>query len=273
MKIIGWDIGGAHIKAAKIDFKKKSLKTKQIYSPVWKNINNLKKSISYIKKKLGNCDYHVITMTAELSDIFHDRKSGVKHIVKISSEVLENYKFFFYSKKGILEKKKTFKETLNLESMNWHATASYISNFFSNCILVDIGSTTTDIIPIKNKKIICKGKNDYERLKFNELIYMGVLRTPITAIKKNENLINENFSNLSDVYRIINKIPKKFDLLPTQDNESKNIHNSARRVARVFGKDYKKNEFLKWKKIAYEIENEQINILKKFVEKIKKKTF
>ena len=54
--------------------------------------------------------------------------------------------------------------------MNWHATASYISNFFSNCILVDIGSTTTDIIPIKNKKIICKGKNDYERLKFNELI-------------------------------------------------------------------------------------------------------
>ena len=48
MKIIGWDIGGAHIKAAKIDFKKKSLKTKQIYSPVWKNINNLKKSISYI---------------------------------------------------------------------------------------------------------------------------------------------------------------------------------------------------------------------------------
>ena len=52
MKIIGWDIGGAHIKAAKIDFKKKSLKTKQIYSPVWKNINNLKKSISYIKKKI-----------------------------------------------------------------------------------------------------------------------------------------------------------------------------------------------------------------------------
>ena len=40
-------------------------------------------------------------MTAELSDIFHDRKSGVKHIVKISSEVLENDKVFFYSKKGI----------------------------------------------------------------------------------------------------------------------------------------------------------------------------
>ena len=45
MKIIGWDIGGAHIKAAKIDFKKKESETKQIYSPIWKNTNNLKKSI------------------------------------------------------------------------------------------------------------------------------------------------------------------------------------------------------------------------------------
>ena len=43
MKIIGWDIGGAHIKAAKIDFKKKESETKQIYSPIWKNTNNLKK--------------------------------------------------------------------------------------------------------------------------------------------------------------------------------------------------------------------------------------
>ena len=58
MKIIGWDIGGAHIKAAKIDFKKKSLKTKQIYSPVWKNINNLKyiKSLRPATKRLSYLD-------------------------------------------------------------------------------------------------------------------------------------------------------------------------------------------------------------------------
>ena len=51
MKIIGWDIGGAHIKAAKIDFQKKILKTEQIYSPIWKNVNYLIKSIKSIKKK------------------------------------------------------------------------------------------------------------------------------------------------------------------------------------------------------------------------------
>ena len=66
--------------------------------------------------------------------------------------------------------------------MNWHATASFISNFFPNCILVYIGSTTTDIIPIKNKEIISKGVSDYQRLKSNELVYLGVLRTPIQAV-------------------------------------------------------------------------------------------
>ena len=82
--------------------------------------------------------------------------------------------------------------------------------FFPNCILVDIGSTTTDIIPIKNKEIISKGVTDYQRLKSNELIYLGVLRTPIQAVEKKKNLINENFANLSDVYRVLNKIPNDF---------------------------------------------------------------
>ena len=273
MKIIGWDIGGAHIKAAKIDFNKKTSKTKQIYSPIWKNLNYLKKSIKLIKKKLGKTNYHAITMTAELSDIFPDRKKGVNHVVNLSSKILGEKNIFFYSKKSFLIKKLAIKKPFELNSMNWHATASFISNFFPNCILVDIGSTTTDIIPIKNKKIISKGVSDYQRLKSNELIYLGVLRTPIQAVERKKNLINENFANLSDVYRVLNKIPSTFDLLPTLDRKTKNKHDSARRIARIFGKDYKKNHFLKWKKIAYQIEGEHLKILKSVIKKIEKKNF
>ena len=182
MKIIGWDIGGAHIKAAKIDFKKKESETKQIYSPIWKNTNNLKKSIKLIKKKLGKCNYHPITMSPELSDIFLERSDGVKYIVNLSSKILGDKKIFFYSKKNFVRKEIALKNTSILNSMNWHATANFISRFFPNCILVDIGSTTTDIIPIKNQKIISKGSNDYQRLKSNELIYLGVLRSPIHAV-------------------------------------------------------------------------------------------
>ena len=273
MKIIGWDIGGAHIKAAKIDFKKKTSKTKQLYSPIWKNVNYLKKSIKLIKKKLGKTNYHAITMTAELSDIFPDRKNGVKHIINLSSKILGEKNIFFYSKKNFLKKKLAIKKPFELNSMNWHATASFVSNFFPNCILVDIGSTTSDIIPIKNKEIISKGVSDYQRLKSNELIYLGVLRTPIQAVERKKNLINENFANLSDVYRVLNKIPSTFDLLPTLDSKTKNKHDSARRIARIFGKDYKKNHFLKWKKIAYQIEGEHLKILKSVIKKIEKKNF
>ena len=273
MKIIGWDIGGAHIKAAKIDFNKKTSKTKQIYSPIWKNLNYLKKSIKLIKKKLGKTNYHAITMTAELSDIFPDRKKGVNHVVNLSSKILGEKNIFFYSKKSFLIKKLAIKKPFELNSMNWHATASFISNFFPNCILVDIGSTTSDIIPIKNKEIISKDVSDYQRLKSNELIYLGVLRTPIQAVEKKKNLINENFANLSDVYRVLNKIPSTFDLLPTLDSKTKNKHDSARRIARIFGKDYKKTHFLKWKKTASQIEKKQKKILKKSINKIKKRNF
>ena len=271
MKIIGWDIGGAHIKAVKIDLQKKTSKTEQIYSPIWKNINNLKKSIKLIKNKLGKTNYHAITMTAELSDIFSDRVNGVKYIVKLSSKILGEKNIFFYSKKNFLKKKLAIKKTFELNSMNWHATASFISNSFPNCILIDIGSTTTDIIPIKNKRIISKSVNDYQRLKSNELIYLGVLRTPIQAIKKKQNLINENFANLSDVYRILNKIPSSIDLFPTLDNKTKNKHDSARRIARIFGQDYEKKHFLKWKKTAHKIEREHLKILNMTIKKIEKK--
>ena len=78
---------------------------------------------------------------------------------------------------------------------------------------------------------------------------------------------------MSDVYRVLNKIPHAVDLLPTLDNKTKNKHDSARRIARIFGKDYKKKHFLKWKKTAYQIEDEHLKILKSVIKKIEKKNF
>ena len=274
MRIIGWDIGGAHVKAIKIDFEKKSIKSKQIFSPIWKNLSHLETSIKLLKKKLGKCDFHGITMTAELSDIFFNRPFGTKYIINSTSELLQKNKVFFYnSKNGFLKKKKAVKKTSSINSMNWHASANFVSKYIPNCLFVDIGSTTTDIIPIKNGKIISKGMDDSKRLKNNELLYIGSLRTPITAIEKKKNIIYENFSNVADIYRILKRIPKTLDLIPTQDNKKKDIHSSARRLARIFGDDYKKKEFKKWRKISISLEKQQKIILKKNINKMKKKFF
>ena len=273
MIITGWDIGGAHIKVAKINFEKNKIITKQIYSPVWKNINNLYKSIKKVNQKIGHCNYHSITMTAELSDIFLNRKKGTAHIVNLCSKIFGKKKIYFYNKKKFLKKKEALNYSKSLSSLNWHASANLISNYLSNCILVDIGSTTTDIITIKNNKVNTKGKSDCQRLKSKELLYIGVLRTPLFAIERKKNLIFENFSDLSDIYRILKKIPKKFDTTPTNDNKGKDKHSSARRVARVFGDDYKKKKFSKWKNFSIKIKKKQEKILKENINNIKKKNF
>ena len=123
-------------------------------------------------------------MTAELTDIFSNRAAGVKKIVTVSSKLLGEKKTFFYNKKNFIKKNLALKKFDKLGSMNWHSTAKLVSNSFSDCILVDIGSTTTDITPIKKNKILSTGKNDKERLKTKELLCLGVLRTPIHAIEK-----------------------------------------------------------------------------------------
>lgn len=51
-----------------------------------------------------------------------------------------------------------------------------------DCILVDIGSTTTDIIPIRNGSEAARGKYDIERLNTGELVYTGMLRTNVATI-------------------------------------------------------------------------------------------
>ena len=72
---------------------------------------------------------------------------------------------------GCLKKIHEAKENyLEVAGVNWVATAWLVSKFIKNCIVVDIGSTTTDIIPIVDGKMVVKGKTDLERLSNGELV-------------------------------------------------------------------------------------------------------
>ena len=281
MKIVGWDIGGANLKASIINFKNYKIKSNQIYCPIWLNIENLRKSIICIKNNFGHCDYHAVTMTAELVDVFKNKKIGVKKIIELFCKIFPEKKVFFYSKNAnFLKRKDAILNHDNVSSMNWHASATFISKHIKNCMLVDIGSSTTDIVPIKNKEIIVKGFNDSERLSNGELIYFGVLRTPITSVvkkihfkRKKQILIQENFADIADVYRVLNKLPKNMDVISTQDKKPKNPVASARRIARLLAKDYEDEKFKEWKKISIEIESAQKKIILNAIQKIKKKIF
>ena len=51
-----------------------------------------------------------------------------------------------------------------------------------DALFVDIGTTTTDIIPIVGGVVVACGRTDPERLASGELLYTGAVRTPVEAI-------------------------------------------------------------------------------------------
>jgi len=65
---------------------------------------------------------------------------------------------------------------------NWAATARAVALHHPDALLVDIGTTTTDLVPIAGGEVAAIGHTDPERLASGELLYTGVLRTPTEAI-------------------------------------------------------------------------------------------
>ncbi len=180
---IGWDIGGAHLKVANINSDGKIMFVEQHATPLWKGLVTLEKAfISIIKKISIKNKLHSLTMTAELTDIFRDRKEGVNSIVNICHNILGR-NITFYTKDYGLKKININDSDFNqIASSNWHASSYYTAKLVKSGLFIDVGSTTTDIIPFYDHKICARGSNDQTRLRFDELVYTGVIRTPIMAL-------------------------------------------------------------------------------------------
>ena len=215
-------------------------------------------------------------MTAELCDIFPDRLTGAKTVLRECKKI--KFKTFLYSNSEKVFEKFQSKNLENLMSMNWHSIGRYLLKFVNDAIIIDFGSTTTDFICIKNGKIMNKAFNDFSRLLNGEILYTGLIRTPIFAIKKNIkyrsqkiNIIPEYFSNTSDIYRINKKIKREFDIDDETDFSNKNVIGSYKRIARSFGMDYKNKDKLFIKKLSESIMNEQLNMIFENTTKLIKK--
>ncbi|MBU4372961.1 MAG: hypothetical protein KJ714_00675 [Euryarchaeota archaeon] len=167
--ILGIDIGGANTKAASSDGRLVELH----YIPLWKN-TRLPDALLDISRRLKPQKVGVV-ITGELADCFPDKETGISYIVDAVNNAFSNA--YFMDSSGVFTKEKK----RSIAAANWTASALLVGKDYEHCIFVDIGSTTTDIIPIKEGAPHA-GRTDFERLKSNELVYSGVLRTNIAAI-------------------------------------------------------------------------------------------
>ncbi len=240
--VIGWDIGGVHLKAARAD-DGRITKVAQYASPLRTGTERLLQAFTAAQNDMGRADRNVVTMTGELADTFSSRGEGVECLATLAAQELSGVSIYA-GPAGWVRPQEARAHSADVASANWHACAALIARQRKDALFIDLGSTTTDIIPIVGGAVAARGYTDSERLGAGELVYTGLVRGFVmaTAVRAPVRgiwtpLINENFATMADVHRILGTLPAGVDLMATADGREKSVAASRARLARMLGAD------------------------------------
>lgn len=257
MDIFTLDIGGAFIKTSLLPERGRP-RQRVIPFELWKNSGQLAKLL----KSIGPVSRHVktaITMTGELCDCFKNRLEGVRHIVTSAQKAYGTRLTVFGRKLVLYRPEEAIRKHAEVASANWAIVPTWLGYSIKNFLLIDIGSTTTDLTPVRNGKIANRGFCDFDRLANGELIYTGYLRTPLPAVvktlmvgKKKVPVASETFCIMGDVHFVRGKIIKSQYNCPTPDGRAKTGTAALARLARTVLSDRKNLGDAKILKIANE---------------------
>ncbi len=256
-QIIGWDIGGAHVKAALLDGRGEVVDISLRPCPLWKGLEYLRQAVTSVLQQFRHdARCHAITMTGELVDLFENREQGVKSIIEEMRRCLGNEAVSVYAgRQGFLAASTPLsaQNCLDIASMNWLASATLAAQRVGDGLFVDIGSTTTDILLFTDGQVEALGLTDYQRLVSAELVYTGIVRTAVMAVAtealfngRRMGLMAEYFATMADVYRLTGELHEAHDQSDTADGGPKTALASARRLSRMTGYDFNEAEWPLW---------------------------
>ena len=265
--VIGWDIGGVHLKAARAD-SGRIVKAVQIAAPLRGGVDLLAAAFGRAKAELGiagpdgaerqTVKTHVATMTGELADTFSSRAEGVECLAMLAARELAGAPLAIYAgPAGYVAPEAAHQHAGLVASANWHACASFVATLRRDALFIDMGSTTTDVIPIANGAVAARGYTDAERLATGELVYTGLVRSFLMASAERApfkgvwaTLIVENFASMADVHRILGTLPADADMMGTADGRGKTRKASLARLARMIGADTADADDAAWTALA-----------------------
>lgn len=242
--VIGWDIGGVHLKAARAE-SGRIVKAVQLAAPLRAGVERLVDAFGRAKAELGAAQHHVVTMTGELADTFSSRQEGVACLAMLAERELSGAPVSIYAgPAGYVRPDEAGEHAGLVASANWHACASFIAGRCREALFIDMGSTTTDVVPVVDANVAACAYTDAQRLAAGELVYTGLVRGFVMASADRApfkgswtTLINENFANMADVHRILGSLPADADLMATADGREKTREGSRARLARMVGAD------------------------------------
>ena len=110
--------------------------------------------------------------------------------------------------------------------------------------VIDIGSTTVDIIPLRAGRIATPALTDRQRLERGQLVYTGMQRTAIQAIVRQLQvghctcpIVAERFATIDDVNLILGAVPEQPTDRESADGRPRTRDHAMARLARMIGDD------------------------------------
>lgn len=269
MEVIGWDLGGAHLKAAAVGADGRILAVIQEPCPVWQGLASVHDAVRRVVVRLHPPPVcaHALTMTGELADSFLDRAAGVRALIGVMQDQFPGAEMFvFVGHSGFVSiKEVTCADLPSIASANWLASGRWLASRGAEGILVDVGSTTTDLVIVSEHGVQHRGYTDQERMRYDELVYTGVVRTPLMSLATHlpvggewVGVMAELFATTADVYRLTGELAESADQHPTPDRGPKTFAGSCRRLARMAGCDLEAYPDEQWRRVAYYFRERQL---------------
>lgn len=238
MIVLGLDIGGANLKGAT---SAGIAKTEPF--EIWRAPDQLAGRLRSLIARFPPSDRLAITMTAELADCFSTKAEGVARILAAVREAAGATPVAIWETTGTFTSpENAAQRPLSVAAANWQALATWAGRLApqGKALLLDIGSTTTDIIPLQDGVPAARGQTDLGRLLNHELVYSGLGRTPLCAVASSVMVHDwpcpvaaELFATTLDVHLLLGLIPEDVNDRNTADGQPATIHCAQNRMARM----------------------------------------
>ncbi len=268
--VVGWDVGGAHLKACLLQ-RGQVFGMAQHACPLWQGLEHLDRAVEQVLAAWPEAAHahHAVTMTGEMADCFASRREGVQRIAERIAECLAQHQatppHLFAGHEGWSSVGDAAERWEHIASANWLATARHAAQRLGDGVLVDIGSTTTDFIAFRAGRVLGSSRSDAQRLASGELVYHGVVRTPLCGVARRirwrdtpHNVMNEFFATSADVYRLTGELNAAHDLHPSADGAAKDAPRTQQRLARMIGLDAQDGSEADWLAFAHAWRAEQV---------------
>ena len=230
MTILGLDIGGANLKAAHT-----SGVARTVPFALWKHPEGLTAELVRLRAAMPAHDLLAVTMTGELCDCFPNRRAGVQAILQSALAAFGSIPVRVWSTQGrFVSPTEAAAKPLSVAAANWLALAHLVAQHFADerVLLIDTGSTTTDIVYLNRGVPEPRCLTDADRMASGEMVYTGLRRTPICAVLGME-VAAEFFATMLDAYVMLGLLPENPDDRDTADGRPMTCTYAHVRLARM----------------------------------------